>query len=448
MTILISSFHPLISRNILATGLLGKLAAGGARVILAVPEKKRQFFESEFGRNGVLIEGVPRELTGRDRVLRYLATAAVGTRSLQIKRRTDMGGSGQWLSRFIANRRWAQGLIRALDARFTPRGRFAGLLGRDRPDLVFATDVQNENDVRLIHEARRASIPVVGMVRSWDNLTSKGLIRVVPDVLLVQNEIIRREAEALHGVAPEHITVVGIPHYDRYLSRLIFSEKNLGGAHERFEFFKAFHLDPAKRLVVYAPVGDRYVGGKPVDRDIIVLLASLLPATHQLLVRLPPTDSVNLKGLAPSPKITIMRPGRQLAGDPAMFRMNELSREDDDILRDTIYYSDLVVSGPSTFAVDAAVFDKPVILIGFDGRQSNPYDSSVIRYYDYDHFRPLLASGGARLVRDEAALSAALDAYLADPSLDASGRKRLVAEQCGRCDGQATERLSRLLLGA
>ncbi len=437
MAILITSFHPLISRNILSTPLASLLVKAGAQVVLAVPEKKSAFFNAEFAGDGIVITGVPRDLTWRDRFLRYVALAAVGTRSLAIKRRSDMGGSGAWLAIFIANRPFARRAIRAIDALLTPRGRFGAMLSRERPDLVFSTDVQNESDVRLMREAKRRGIPVIGMVRSWDNLTSKGLIRAMPDHLAVQNDIIRREAITLHGIPPERISVVGIPHYDRYV---------IGAAHARGEFLRTFGLDPAKRLVVYAPIGDRYVGGKPVDRDIIVLLASLLPATHQLLVRLPPTDSVNLEGLGTLTNVTVMRPGRQLARNPAMFRSNELALADDDVLRDTLSHADLVVSGPSTFAVDAALFDKPVILIGFDGKQANPYDSSVVRYYDYDHFQALLASGGARLVRDEAALSAALNAYLADPSLDASGRKRLIREQCGQCDGRATERLSRLLL--
>lgn len=438
-TVLISSFHPLISRNILSTPLVSLLLKAGTRVILAVPEKKYSFFTAEFAGDGIAIAGVPRDLAWRDRFLRYLALAAVGTRSLAIKRRSDMGGRGAWLAFFIANRPLARRAIRAFDVFLTPRGRFAALLDRERPDLVFSTDIQNENDVRLAHEAKERGIRVVGMVRSWDNLTSKGLIREVPDLLVVHNKIIRQEAISLHGVPASRIRVVGIPHYDRYVS---------GPAHRRGEFLGSLGLDPARRLVLYAPVGDRYVGGKAVDRDIIAILASLLPATHHLLVRLPPTDSVNLEGLGPLPNVTVMRPGRQLASDQAMFRSNELSPADDEVLRDTLAHCDIVISGPSTFAVDAAVFSKPTILVCFDGRQSNPYDASIARYYDYDHFKPLLASGGARIVRAEASLRAEFAIYAADPSRDAAGRRRIVEEQCWRFDGKATERLAAVLLGA
>ncbi|MBI2625674.1 hypothetical protein HYW68_01335, partial [Candidatus Parcubacteria bacterium] len=218
-----------------------------------------------------------------------------------------------------------------------------------------------------------------------------------------------------------------------------------GPAHERGEFFRRLNLDPAKRLVVYAPVGDRYVGGKPVDRDIIAAIADTLPATHHLLVRLPPTDSVNLDGLGALSNVAVMRPGQQLARNPAMFRLNELSPEDDEVLRDTLAHCDVVVSGPSTFAVDAAVFDKPVILVAFDGRQSNLYYASIARYYDYEHFKSVLTSGGARLAQSAEELRYWLTRYLADPALDRAGRKTIVKTQCGALDGLASHRLANVI---
>lgn len=437
--IFITSFHPLISRNILSTPLLAMLAERGASINLLIPEKKRDFFEAEFGRPGVTVAGVPRGLSWRERLIRYLALAAVRTKALDIKRQSDMDGSGAWLAVLIANRPFLRRILRCLDALLSPRSRFGALLDCERPDFVFATDVQNESDVRLIHEARDRGIPVIGMVRSWDNLTSKGLIRALPDVLAVQNEIVRREAIELHGVPAGRIAVVGIPHYDRYLA---------GPAHERAEFFRMLGLDPTRRLVVYAPVGDRYVGGRPVDRGIIADIADALPPTHHLLVRLPPTDSVNLDGLDMPSNVTLMRPGQQLSRDPAMFRSNELSPEDDDLLRDTLAHCDLVISGPSTFVIDAAVFDKPVILVAFDGDELNTYHASIARYYDYEHFQPVLASGGVRLARSRDALYAEIAAYLTDPRRDADGRHRIQEEQCWRLDGRATERLASVLLNA
>ena len=49
------------------------------------------------------------------------------------------------------------------------------------------------------------------------------------------------------------------------------------------------------------------------------------------------------------------------------FKDRDLSHKDDVRLADSLYYSDVVISGPSTIMIDGAVFNKPIILINFDG---------------------------------------------------------------------------------
>jgi len=438
-TIFITSFHPLISRNILASPLLDiLLGQSGVRVVILFPDGriKRKFFNGEFSRPGVLLEGIPRGITRRDAFLKYLALAAINTRSLAIKRKTEMWGSGAWLTRVIANRRIIHRFIRRLDALITPGGNFKALCERYRPDIVFATDIQNEHDVRLLHEARRRGIATVGMVRSWDNLAAKGLIRCIPDVLAVSNKIIAEEARSLHGVPAERIVIVGVPHYDRYLQ---------GPVRSREDFARHFGLDPAKRYVLYAPVGDRYLGENILDRDIIELLTAWLPKTHQLIVRLPFADNVSLETLPKLLNVVVMQPGGKYLADEDFFKNNELTREDDNWLRDMFCYSDIVVAGPSTMCVDGAFFGKPVVLVGFDGRRELPYHESVRRYYDYDHWKPVLAAQGVRLAKNMKEFTEDLDAYAKDPRQEEVGRERITREQCGGLDGRASERLAEVL---
>ena len=69
-----------------------------------------------------------------------------------------------------------------------------------KPDVVFATNVYGEEDVLLMKSASIHGVKTIGMVLSWDNNTSKHLMRVVPNVLLVQNEIIKDEAIKIQNV--------------------------------------------------------------------------------------------------------------------------------------------------------------------------------------------------------------------------------------------------------
>lgn len=429
-TIFITSFHPLLSRNILGAPILDKLLArGDIRVVLVVPEPKKLFFYQEFDHPRVFIAGVSKNLTGRDEFFRYLALALLKTRALDIKRRTELGGQGLWLSRLLGGNKTAQRLARWLDQRFMNQAFFADLFESYSPSLVFAADIQNGYDVRLAHEAKARGIPVVGMVRSWDNIAAKGLIRAWPDLLLANNMIVKADAVRLNHFPEEKVAVVGIPHYDRYLS-----EKRSG----REDFFKAIGGNPQKRLILYAPAGDRYIrGGNQLDRDVIDIITANLPPEAQLLVRLPPTDEVNLDGLPSSPLVYFDRPHTRYFD----IRNTELGRDADRHLADTLYHADLLIAGPSTMAVDGALFDRPIILIGFDGYARRPYYESILRYYDYEHWQPVFRNRGVKLVRNSEELQNWISTYLNNPTLDAGYRRKIVEEQSFKLDGQSSQRV-------
>ena len=59
-TVFVTSFHPHISRNILSTDALATVqSAPDTRVVLVVPDYKKEYFASRFGGEHVIIEGVP-----------------------------------------------------------------------------------------------------------------------------------------------------------------------------------------------------------------------------------------------------------------------------------------------------------------------------------------------------------------------------------------------------
>lgn len=432
--ILITSFHTIVSRNILATPILGALIhKADVQVVVLCYRKKEQFFKDEFGCFGVVIHPLSLSLARRDIFLRYLSLAALKTASLSIKRRTEMKGSGLLLSALLPSF-LGMAILRILNPMLTPREPFSHLFALYNPTVVFATDMTNEYDTRLVEEAKRRGIPSIGMVRSWDNLTSKGMMRAVPTELLVNNHIVRMEAAELHGVPSDTITVVGIPHYDRYLLPPSISREALA---------EKIGIPAHKRFILFAPAGDRYLARNEVDRDVALLLEKIVPPDWDILVRLPPADSVTSIEDNPfsSPRIHIYRP----SGRFKTVKNTEMSRQDDDVLIASLRASELVVAGPSTMVIDAAFFDKPVVLFDFDGLEHRPYLESVRRYYDYDHFAPVIESGGAPLARSAEELQNIIRAYIANPSRDAASRRKIVESECAFTDGRSSERVVKVL---
>lgn len=433
-TIFISSFHSLISRNILATSVIDRLLAADpdVRIVILCPRRKRIFFEEEFGQERVICEGVPLRLYRGDLAMRALALSALRTHSLAIKRRTELAGRGMLLSLFLANP-LGRVLVRVVNFVLTPRGTFDTLFARYRPTLVFSTDIQNELDVRLMVDARRHGTPVVGMVRSWDNLTAKGLVRFVPNLLLVHNEIIAREAAQLHGIRRSSIRIIGIPHYDRYIERIA------ARIDRRDALMRSIGADPSTKLILYAPAGDRYIADNAVDCDVLVALEREARGSAHVLVRYPVADTVNcLHAYPPRADVSFERLDKERYGSRKDI---ELTALDDAHLEEVLAAADVVVTGPSTLAIDAVLFGKPVILVGFDGDTPRPYVESIRRYYDYEHFRPVRRSGGVTLAENKEAFVAALRLYLIEPSRDRGARERLALEQAGYLHGHASERL-------
>jgi len=172
------------------------------------------------------------------------------------------------------------------------------------------------------------------------------------------------------------------------------------------------------------------------------LLDEILPPECVILVRLPFTDNVSyLDGQKNTGRIIYDRPTVHFS----MLKNNELGKEDEAHLIETLAASTLVVTGPSTIAIDGAFFDKPVVLIGFDGLEKRPYLQSVRRYFEYNHWKPVLETKGVQLVEDANSLRNALNNYLAHPSEDKEGREKIVKIICAFRDGGSSQRIAEVI---
>jgi hypothetical protein len=97
----------------------------------------------------------------------------------------------------------------------------ADLIAGQKPDAVLVTPLVDigSDQVEYIKACKALGIRSALCVHSWDNLTNKGLIRVIPDRVFVWNETQRREAITMHGVRPEQAVATGAPVYDQWFAR-------------------------------------------------------------------------------------------------------------------------------------------------------------------------------------------------------------------------------------
>jgi hypothetical protein len=119
-----------------------------------------------------------------------------------------------------ASRRLVAGLGAVEQAIPTSR-RIDAFLRERAPDAVVVTPVVEfaSSQVEYLKSAQKAAIPCAVAVASWDNLTGKGLIRVVPDRVLVWNDFQTEELVEMHGVPRERVATTGSAKFDEWFDR-------------------------------------------------------------------------------------------------------------------------------------------------------------------------------------------------------------------------------------
>jgi hypothetical protein len=134
-----------------------------------------------------------------------------------------------------------------------------------------------------IHAARGLGIPTLGYVNSWDNLTSKGTVHVLPDQFVVWNEPLAREAAELHLVPPETIRITGAPHLDHFFA--------MRATASRADVCGEMGCPPDRAYVTYLCSSRTLVNS---ETDVVTRLAAALATqpgqTPTLVVRPHPTN--------------------------------------------------------------------------------------------------------------------------------------------------------------
>ena len=80
--------------------------------------------------------------------------------------------------------------------------------------IVTPTNLRKGEEIEYVKAAKALNIPTVVPVHTWDNLTTKDLIHVAPDLTLVWNLAQLKEAVDIHGIPECQIVITGTPIMD------------------------------------------------------------------------------------------------------------------------------------------------------------------------------------------------------------------------------------------
>jgi len=245
------------------------------------------------------------------------------------------------------------------------------------PDAVLVTPLVTDcsPQVDVVKSAQALGIPAALCVASWDHLTTKGLIRVKPDLVSVWNEEQKREALAYHDADERRIVVTGAQPFDRWFERT---------PTDRAAFCRKIGLAADRPFVLF--VGSTASISSP-DAELQFVRRWIASVRRQpslagigILVRPHPYNSTHWSSVdfGDLPNVAVY----PRSANP----VNESDRQD---YFDSLYHSEAVVGVNTTAMIEAAIVGRTVLSVLADEFKDTQQGTL--------HFRYLLAENGGFL---------------------------------------------------
>ena len=217
------------------------------------------------------------------------------------------------------------------------------------PDLVLLTPLVDLGSPQLDHlkSARSLGIRTALCVNSWDHLSSKSLIRIVPDRIFVWNEVQKQEAIELHGVPSDCIVVTGAQCFDQWFER--------SPSCSRKEFCQSAGLPPDRPYILWV-CSSLFRGSRP-EADLIEEWIQKLRSSSEPVIR----DAAVLVRPHPSRLDEWRRIDLSDYGHVTFRGSNPIDERSKSNYFDALYYSDAVVGLNTSAMLEAGIIGRPVL---------------------------------------------------------------------------------------
>jgi hypothetical protein len=244
-----------------------------------------------------------------------------------------------------------RGLL-AVERRVPSDGRVERAIAAHDPDVVFVSPLLgrsngNRRQTDTVKAAHALQIPVGAGIATWDNLTTKGLIKAWPDALLVWNEIQARDAAELHFVPRERIVVTGAPLFDGWFGRR--------ATVERAEFTESIGLERAAHYVLYVGSSPNIVSPELEIPFVRGWLEAVCSGSDLAVLVRPHPYSVEAWA-----EVDL---GERAEVAPRIVPALPMTEGDEALYFHSLHFSEAVVGINTTAMVEAFVVGKPVLTI-------------------------------------------------------------------------------------
>ena len=210
-------------------------------------------------------------------------------------------------------------------------------------------------------------MPAAVCVWSWDHLSSKAIIRDVPDRLFVWNDVQKREAIEMHGVPPDRVVVTGRP----VLRSLVRSTARRADA---AEFARRVGLPDDRPFVLW--VCSALFPGSPSEAEFVMRWAAHLRASADPRIR----DAAILIRPHPSRAREWESVDWRSVSGVAFWGGNPIDEESRADYYDSLHHSAAVVGLNTSAFIEAGISQRPVMAILPEEFRANQEGTLHFRY--------------------------------------------------------------------
>ncbi len=477
--ILIATSRNFTIRYLLYSDIMSTLEQAGARFVLVLRDGDLDYYREKFSGRNVVLE--PLMINASRSLIRSTAFGRIFTMARGIMN----GGGGEVKNTTVGVRRSQIQLsgaigVRALLERFTaivlgslgsrlrflrnffvrlegwlmPGRNYDDLFRRHAPDTAIVSSLGFGIDPLIMRSARRNGCPVISIIHSWDNPSTKGYRGADADLVITWNEAMKQELRYFHDIPERNIEIGGVAHWDFY-----FDGRFEKQASSRDEFFRRYDLDPRRRLLFYGAGSNKNF---PRTFDVIEgllerMAAGELAEPAQVLMRLHPAYLDRGRVLKDAIVLDEYRDRMEQLSRrfPELVRFNiprmkvltediDMPPEDMQDLAEMIHFCDALLNEYSTLMIEGAVFDVPVINVGlFHFRDTNLPAKHFEEYY---HIRRILDTEAFDAAYSFEDLVDRINSAFQDPGARQAGRRRLVDRELAWNRGTAGRRIASMIL--
>ena len=314
-----------------------------------------------------------------------------------------------------------------------------------KPDLLILSSSGYDIDQYFIKASNKYNCKSVGIVYSWDNPTTKGYSALVPSYIICWNDILKKEISIFHDIKKQNIFPTGVIHWDNYFK----DEKSHTSIKE--DFCNRLNLKNKKIITFFSSAPNEFKNSFNVISDLISLKnENKIEFDVQFLIRLHPlflednfqknflNFNLNKKinELSKNQDIQFINPHIIKTGGESSFD-TKYPIGDINIIKEILISSDVFICEYSTTMIEACIFDKPIINVGY-GEYRNT-GKHIKNFEKHHHIQRAKAADFFRIAYDKSKLCTHINNYLRNPKLDFENRENFLNKELNHIKGNSKE---------